>query len=330
MHGQSHDRCSVPQCSISCHVISPQLTVQFHRRKAAPYIVGGSATTDGQFAYFRPNDRDSNNFFLSDPKSVYRYECNTAKWDKLPSSPFSNSGLVIIDGELTTVGGRDGSYDQCTNKLFTLQEGQWVEHYPPMNTTCESPAVVSTSDGNYIVVIGGGDNWTTAVDVFHVKTRRWCELKAYLPPPLPQPSATICGSQLHIVGCNDAGYSCSLQDLLSSYQPITSQSASHNVMWTPLPQLPVQNSTVATLSGQLVVVGRHQHNQSIGIRRTQSTSDVNSIHQLLHEQWVEIGTTSTRAEKYLLITPSPNKMMIVSGDGTIFSSQIAIEECVVV
>ena len=34
-----------------------------------------------------------------------------------------------------------------TNKLFTLQQGQWVVHYPPMNTACSITTVISTSDG---------------------------------------------------------------------------------------------------------------------------------------------------------------------------------------
>ena len=50
------------------------------------------------------------------------------------------------------MGGYDGS--RYTNKLLTLPQSQWVEHYPPMNTACSSPAVVSTSHGNCIVVIG--------------------------------------------------------------------------------------------------------------------------------------------------------------------------------
>ena len=74
----------------------------------------------------------------------------------LPSSYHdSNPELAIIDSELTTVGGRDNRY--CpTNKLFTLQQRKWVEKYPPMNIAHNSPAVVSTSDGDYLIVIGGG------------------------------------------------------------------------------------------------------------------------------------------------------------------------------
>ena len=103
----------------------------------------GSAATDGRCVYITPVD--SNSF--------YQYECSTEKWTELPSCPYGSSGLAIIDSELTTVGGRDGA--GRTNRLFTLRHGKWVEVYPPMNTARSIPAVVSTSDGDYLIAVGG-------------------------------------------------------------------------------------------------------------------------------------------------------------------------------
>ena len=128
----------------TCHVISPQLTVQCHVKKTAPCdMCRGSATTDHHFTFFSP----------SYSTSVYSYEWSVDKWDQLPPCPYRYSALVIIDGELTAVGGWDGS--RHTNKLFTLQQRRWAEKYPPMNTARFSTAVVSTSDGDNIMVIGG-------------------------------------------------------------------------------------------------------------------------------------------------------------------------------
>ena len=158
-------------------MISPQLTVQCRpKKKKAPYgMTRGSATTDHQFAYFTSYDSNS----------VYRYEWNTEQWNKLPSCQYRNSALVIIDGTLTTVGGTDYR-SGLTNKLFTLQQRQWVEEYPPMNNARSSPAVVSTSGGDYIIVIGGcGDGgWTGTVELFQLKTRRWYKL-TNIPPSHP-------------------------------------------------------------------------------------------------------------------------------------------------
>ena len=294
-------------------IISPQLSVQIYRKKSAPYKMDnysrGSSTTDHQYAYFTP---------WGSSAAVYKYEWITAKWEQLPSSPHHDSGLVIIDGELTAVGGYDGS--RYTNKLFTLRQGQWVEHYPPMNTARYRTTIVSTSDGNYIVVIGGcGDRNATTIELFHMRTRNWYEL-VYLPPPLHCLSATICGNHLYLIGTNNVGYSCSIEHLVpSSDQPITSQSISCNVEWPQLPQLPVTNTTAATLSGQLVIIGGQQTYQS----------SVNSIHQLIDGQWVKIGSMLSGRSQCLVFTPSPDKMMIVGGYyGS--TSLDSVEECVVV
>ena len=217
-----------------------------------------------------------------------------------------NSALVIIDGTLTTVGGSNYGY---TNKLFTLRQRQWVEEYPPMNTACSYPAVVSTSGGDYIIVIGGYcgvGGWTDTVELFQVKTRRWYKLtnipvQYEIPQPLHFPSATICGNQLHVIGSDANGYSCSIP---SSDEPITSQSIPHLISWTSLPRLPVTDSTAATLYGQLVIIGGKQ-----------GPSTVNSIHQLVDGRWVEIGSMSSNREKCLVVNPSPDRMMIVGGVG---------------
>ena len=271
-------------------------------------MLRGSATSDLQYAYFMP----LNSY------SVYRYEWSTEKWDKLPPCLYRNSALVIIDGALTAVGGYDRSH---TNKLVTLRQRRWVEELPLMKTARSITAVVSTSDGEYVLVIGGdgGGGWTTTVELFQVRSRRWSELTP-LPRLLTRPSATICGNLIHVIGGDGNGFSCSLQDLPSSDQPTTSQSRSHTTSWSPLPPLPVTLSTAATLCGQLVIIGGKRDG-----------SPVNSIHQLVDGQWVEIGSMSSGRMECLVVSPSPDKMMIVGGGGGVFGvTTDSVEECVVV
>ena len=283
--------------------------MQCHDKETAPRIMmRGSATSDLQYAYFMPRDS----------LSVYRYELNTEKWDELPPCLYRNSALVIIDGALTAVGGLDGYH--YTNKLFTLRQRQWVKELPAMKTARSIPAVVSTSDGEYVLVIGGhvgGGEWTTAVELFQVRSRSWSEL-THLPQPLSLPSATICGNLIHVIGGDGNGFSCSLQ---FSDQPTTSQSRSRTISWSPLPPLPVTYSTAATLCGQLVIIGGER-----------DWSLVNSIHQLVDGQWVEIGSMSSDRMRCLVVNPSPDKMMIVGGGGggLIGVTTDSVEECVVV
>ena len=253
----------------------------------------GSAATDGRFLYITPA-----NF-----TSLYHYECSTEEWTKLPSCPYCNSGLAIIDSELTTVGGWDIA--GRTNELFTLRQGKWVEVYPPMNTARSSPAVVSTSDGDHHIALGGydSDGVTATVELCQVKSREWYKLTD-LPQPLPRPSATICGDLLHVIGHDRNGYSCSLQSLPSNL----------TLSWEPLPPLPVKLSTAATLCGQLVLIGGMQ-----------DESTVNSIHQLVEGQWVEIGSMTSDRCLCLAVSPSPDRILIVGG-----IEEDSVEECVAV
>ena len=288
---------------IHVHVISPQLTVQCHSQKKAPCgMVRGSAVTDQMMTYCTPNYS----------YSLYSYKMTEDKWEELPQCPHSSSGLVVIDSVLTAVGGYDGC--SRTNKLVTLRQSRWVEEYPPMNTARSHHAVVSTSDGGHMNVIAiggvGGGRWIDAVELFHTGRRSWSQLTS-LPQPLTQPSATICGNQLHVIGRDDNGYSCSLQALLSSNQPIGSQSRTPT--WTPLPRLPVMWSTAATLCGQLVIIG--------GMR---DESEVNSIHQLVDGQWVNIGSMSSCRKECLVAIPSPDKMVVVGGRGVLDSVEVCI------
>ena len=287
-------------------MISHQLTVQCRqKKKRAPHnMERGSVATDGRFVYIT-------SYYGS--YSLYQYECSTEEWTELPVCPYENSGLAIIDSELTTVGGVDRA--GRPNKLFTLRQGKWVEVYPPMNTARSHPTVVSTSDVDYLIAIGGFDSgWTATVEQFQVKSRRWYKLTD-LPQPLRDPSATICGDQLHVIGRDRDGYSCSLQSLPSNDRPITSPLT---LSWKPLPPLPVTASTAATLCGQLVLIGGRQ-----------GGSPVNSIHQLVEGQWVEIGSMTRGRSRCLAVSLSPDRILIVGGWGGGFRAD-SVEECVAV
>lgn len=289
----------------------PQLTVYCHTKKGAPCEMGrGSATGDHRFAYFTSEGS----------MAIHRYEFGTGKWEKLPLCPYGSAELVVINGALTAVGGWAGSY---SNQLFTLRQGRWVEEYPPMDIKLSHVAAVSTFDGHYVFVIGGlvgQGSWTARVNMLHVRTNRWYSL-TNLPQTLHFPSATICGNELHVVGiCMEGkgnmrgdGYSCSLQDLLFTDQPVK-----FDAIWTPLPALCLTWTTAATLCGQLVIVGGFQG----------SLSEVDFIYQLRDGEWVEIGSLSSTRRKCLVVSSAPDKLIVVGGYRG-FKKLDTFEECVV-
>ena len=267
----------------------------------------GAVTTDGRCAYFTPFNPFGSN-------SVYQYEWRTGKWGELPACQYFDCGLIVIDKQLIAVGG-----DNST-KLLTLRGGRWVEEYPPMNVACSSPAVVSTADGEYLIVIGGqfSGAWTATVQIFQVQSRVWY-LFTNLPEPIHIPSATICGENLHVIGIDAKGYSCSLQALPPSDDSTQLLSTLHLISWTPLPPLPVTDSTAATLCGQLVLIGGRRDDLP-----------VRSIHQLVQGEWVEIGSMGTDRSWCLVATQSPDRILIVGGWTAKLREQDGVEECVVV
>ena len=294
---------SVMVCNTPCNVISPQLIVQCHVKRNAPCVMcRGSATTDNQCAYFTPDDSNA----------VYKYThdiCGVDKWVQLPPCPYRNSALVFIEGSLTAVGGRNKYHS--TEKLFTLQQKQWVEEYPPMNTPRSDAAVVSTPDGDIIVAIGGlrgghvgGDCWVTIVELFKVRSRRWYELTDA--PPIINPSATLCSNHIYVIGDDYYGYSCSIK--ASDKHPRVDLGS-----WTSLPLLPVTRSTATTLCGQLVIIGGRQHG-----------SPINSIHQLVDGKWVEIASMSHGRQWCLVASTATDKIVVVGGYG----APDKVEECI--
>ena len=339
----------------------------------------GSSATHNNMIYITPFNSNS----------VYQYIVSRDKWQALPPCPYRNAGLVIVDGALTAVGGKEGTF--CTSRVFTLRHGswlsssKWVERYPPMPTARSDPAVVGfVSDNrhtNVIAVGGWGDGgWSTAVvELFKTGTQRWYTLTS-LPKPIMQPSAVICGDSLCVIKRDTSGFLCSLKVLISevqvhavkatpaalrrtrswsslqsnataatpslspvrtmsppvtpSWSPFQTNSISMTNSWSPvqtnvtqtlsplqtdvtavtspwcaIPQLPVRNSTVATLCGKLVVVGG---------QRGSGNSLAHSIYQLLDNKWVDIGSMNTARCMCFAVSPVPHKIVIAGGssDGT--------------
>ena len=285
---------------------SPQMKLQCHSLRRAPHgMRGGSAAADHNYAYFR----------TCGSNEVYRYTISTDEWLRLPPCPHSSSALVIIDNELTAVGGYRGG--NSTNKLFTLRQGRWVEEYPPMSIARSRAACVGISNDHhmYIMVIGGQDVfcWTTPVELLNTHSRRWSTLTS-LPMPLPFPSAVVCGDLVYVFGENYA-YSYLLSALPDSTKP---DKSFQPPIWTPLPHLPLYDSTPAILAGQLVRVGGRQGEGWMSPRD-------DSIHQLVDGQWVKIGSLSSARDHCLVVTPSPDKMLVVGGEPRFFSSSDSVE-----
>ena len=254
--------------------------------------------TDGRYAYITPQNSTK----------VYKLDLTQPeRWKELPECPFRDSGLAIVNGELTAVGGYEQSH--CTKKLITLQKKKWSIVYPPMKNAWSSPAVVTTSDGKYLIVIGWSNGCQIAkVELFQVTSQQWCELRSIRSKHIiTRPSVTLCGDQIHVIDASGNGYSCSFQELLSS------SDKSRSKIWTVLPRLPVTDSTVTTLSGELLTFGG---------KSDKTAKLVNTIYQLVEKRWVEIGSMVNCGSTCLVVS-SENKVLVITGQ-----TARDVEECV--
>ena len=272
-------------------MFSLQIEVETSQRENAPHgMYKGSAAMDFANMYIFVSPCGSS--------EVYKYIMQQDKWIQLQNCPYSNSGLVIINNSLLSVGG--SAFRLKTNKLFRLQRKKWKEYIPSMNTARSHPGLATQS--HHLIVIGGrdeNDKPIASVEVFDDQTKTWT-LLSNLPHPLNRPSATLCGEQLYVLSGDykSEGYCCSIKELS------TSSGSPPALTWTPIPRPPVYLSTIATLSGVPVVVGG-------SVRERDTTSS--TVYSLSHGQWMECGHLYEARFDCLVASHSTSHMLVVVG-----------------
>ena len=210
-------------------------------------------------------------FFMHCDGRVCSYNSLTKKWSVLPYAPYHESGLAVINGLLTTIGGCSiGGVP--TDKLFSLkkfegEEGRWVEHFPHMPTERFCTAVVSTE---YHVIVAGGmrskRNHLVLVEVMDAETLVW-STSTNLPYPVSAASATICRDQLYLLGgWHDRGkihnvLTCSVNDIIrtqpTSWAKKIKTTLSLTSVWQEVASSPAVLSTCVAVEGVLLSIGGH-------------------------------------------------------------------------
>ena len=265
-----------------------------------------SSVVDGNMAYF-------NSCWSSD---VYSYNSEKQTWSALPQCPPRFSSLAIVNGLLTTIGGKLGR--NITNQLFSLTgERKWVEHFPPMPTKRYGAAVVHMCSGKCLVAAGGVGEQTSyprTVEVMDTETLQWSTASS-LPFALRCASATICQDHIYLLGFDTINepqsvLACSMADLLQSCRSQSlGTSLNLQAVWHRVANLPVRNSSCATLCGQLLAVG----GSDSFINR--SDGDTTAIHQYnpANNSWEVISHMPTARSETLAAVLPGNKLMVVGG-----------------
>ena len=203
-------------------------------------ISGGSSAMVGNVAYFNPGRNHT----------VYEYNSCNEQWSTVANNPNVDFTMVCVHGTLTSVGGRPFRWLGVwwSNKLYSLLNRKWVEHFPPMPTRRENPAAVYT---NNILVVAGGlmiqSVATDAVEVLATEMKQWSSVSSlsslmYRVSKVP----VVCKDIIYIATNEHAVWKCSVTSLV--------QSKPESDIWEKM-VLPVRESSLATLNGNLLAIG---------------------------------------------------------------------------
>ena len=202
--------------------------------------------------------------------TVHTYDLQKEMWAREIDCIYTESCLVIIQGMLTTVGGR--SHGGPTNSLLSLMgEGgdrKWAPLFPAMPSKRQDTAAVC--NGCSLIVAGGYGVYILAiVEVLDTNTQQWSTASSLLHPYM-RTTLAIRGNQLYMLGGGDDqhGYpgtrsvlTCSVPELLQSCQTqslagkLRTLTLKKKQVWRHVADAPHYLSTCSVHCGRLVAMG---------------------------------------------------------------------------
>ena len=298
--------------------VAKEIKLRWKNGGRAPRRMWGKvAAVDGSVALFRSD------------QEIYSYDTSSRMWSQFPKCPNYGFSLAIVNGRLTTIGGKTPN-EQVTNSVLSLVNNKWMEWYYPMPTKRYLTAVVCSSKS--LVVAGGigrGRKKLNVVEVMDTETLEWSSASS-LPHPLSEASATLFEGHIYMLGGqnqnhapSESVFTCSMAALLQSCQSLvarlkTLSLTSRPKPWYQLADTPYYLSTCASLDGQLLAVGG----------RDSDDKEKTAIHMynMTTNSWEVISHMTTPRYRCLVAVLPHNKLMVVGGctsDSTIDSVEIA-------
>lgn len=255
-------------------------------------------------------------------KKVFEYSSKDQTWSTLPEHPYRGYALVIVQGFLTAIGGKEiNGHHTVTNKLFSLcragvrrTDRKWNEIVKPMPTRRFEAAAASNE--HVLVVAGGLSNSykrLDSVDVLTVETQQWATATS-LPFSVYSAVAVIHEDRFYITGgfsqrgANRSVVSSSVEDLLESQTKV----------WIKIASVPLSRSTCASIQGELLAIG--------GIDSMQQTSSAVYRYDEDGDCWEVVGHMLTPRYNPLVTVLPDNKLIVVGGHKSPFEGECDIVE----
>ena len=208
------------------------------------------------------------------------YHPNTNKWDDAIYSPHAYFAMTVLVDKLIIVGGMIRGFE-ITNKLLTLQGGQW-EDYSQMPTARYCASAVSHQ--SLMIVMGGVDDddhhKLSTTELLDSTTGQWFKCND-LPQPLACLQSVIVSGMLYALG----GANANKKNSKAVYAAPLHALSNHQLRWQQLADIPWGASAVVSVNNKyLLAVGGSAEHDTLCVLKREKGSMITST------SWESIGT----------------------------------------
>ena len=235
---------------------------------------------------------------------IFGYDPQTEQWSELPQYQCSNFTMTEVNGHLTLVGGwLHPSGTSNAVAVYSTTQMRWEQHYPPMNTPRELPAVATYKQ--YLVVAGGNGptrNDLATVEILDTLSTHNGQWLSTTPVPVKcnGMSSVIIHDTLYLLG-GTLG-----KQVLSMSLPAFTQSGKPPTQWLTLSDAPLKCFTAINVRGSLLIIG--------GLHSTYS-SDI-YVYHLDKNIWNKVGDLPTERFYCACCLLPSGEILVAGGDSS--------------
>ena len=209
------------------------------------------------------------------------YHPDTNEWDDCIDTPHKSFTMTVLGDKLIVVGGQIGRRSKATNKLLTLQGGQW-EDYSQMPTARWSASAVSHQ--SMMIVMGGKDDdyqILSTTELLYSTTGQWVKCND-LPQPLYFLQSVIVGDMLYTIGGRIGDH----KDSKAVYAAPLHSLSNHQLEWEQLADTPWKGSAAVSVNNKyLLAVGGDGVHDTVCVLKNERAGSM-----ITFTSWESIGT----------------------------------------
>ena len=229
------------------------------------------------------------------------YYPDTNKWDDAIDTPHGGFSMTVLLDKLIIVGGIIRVSLKETNKLLTLQGGQWKD-YSQMPTARSSATAVSHQ--SMMIVMGGRllNKALSTTELLDSTTGQWFVCNDLL-QPLAISQSVIVGDMLYTLG----GVNADGKDSKAVYAAPLDALSSHQLKWLQLADTPWTGSTAVSLNNKyLLAVGGKALHDTVCVLKRENASLITST------SWESIGSLPNM-QSWSSAVSLANQIVVIGG-----------------